>query len=79
MLRRSSFAGILFEPREPRLALPCEGESAGVTGVTRLAVEDDVDGVLKPISSPSWIWPSECVFNDVVSTPRRLSDAGADR
>ena len=50
-----------------------------MTGVTRLAVEDDVDGVLKPISSPSWIWPSECVFNDVVSTPRRLSDAGADR
>lgn len=28
-------------------------ESAGVTGVTRMGVEDKVDGVLKPISSPS--------------------------
>ena len=74
---RSSLAGVFFEPYiEPR---SWGGKSAGVTGVTRLAVEEDVDGVLKPISSPSCMCPSECVFSAVVSIPRRFSDAGADR
>ena len=44
-------------------------------GVTRLAVEEDVDGVVKPISAPSRMYPS-----NFASRLRRLGvHAGADR
>ena len=49
----------------------------GVIGVTRLAVEDDVDGVVKPISAPSRMYPSNLAFE---SRLRRLDvHAGAER
>ena len=58
MSNESSFTEAVFEDVEPPLGLLWMGDSAGVTGVTRLAVEDDVDGLVKPISAPSWMYPS---------------------
>ncbi len=74
MFDKSSCTGADFEPR---LGLLRVGDSAGVMGVTRLAVDDDVDGVVKPISAPSWMYPSNFAL---VSRLRRLGvHAGAER
>ena len=75
--RRLRCSRDFLEDRELRLVLPWEGESAGVIGVTMLVVEDEVDGVLKPSSSPSRMCPSDL---GPVSSPCRLDELpGAER